>query len=328
MFAYAVRRLAAAIPIVLVSTFVTFILVALSGNPLGPLLHRNPRPPQHVIDLEKHRLHLDDPMLQRYWIWLKGLAHGDFGPSVHENVNIGSELVGRWFTTMRLIGLAMLLALVFALIAGLISAQKQYSKTDYSLTFVGFLFLSMPSFWIAILLKQGGISFNNQLFSGNTVIYTINDSSVYIPGGAWDYILNILGHMVLPTISLALINYAAWSRYVRGSMLEVMNSDYVRLARAKGIPRRRVMVNHALRTALIPVTTVVALDFGAILSGAVITETVFQWDGMGKFLLDSIKAEDVYAVSGWLLISAVTIVVANLVADLLYAVLDPRIRYA
>ena len=133
--------------------------------------------------------------------------------------------------------------------------------------------------------------------------------------------------MVLPTISLALISYAAWSRFQRASMLEVLNSDYVRLARAKGLSRRRVMVKHALRTALIPLTTVTALDLAAIIGGAVVTETVFEWRGMGDLLLNSIRTDDVYAVMAWLLVTAIVVILFNLIADLLYAVLDPRIRY-
>lgn len=325
MLAYAVRRLFAAIPILLASTFIIFMAVSLSGDPLGQLRHRNPPPPQHVLQQEAQRLNLDEPLLERYWVWLTGVVQGNFGPSVRNNLQIGAELADRWVTTMRLIGLAMLVALVLAVIVGVISAVKQYSGLDYTFTFTGFLFLAMPSFWLAILLKYAGISFNNTV--GSQAIYTIGDSSVYVPGGAWAHTMDLLGHMVLPTISLALISYAAWSRYQRGSMLEVMNSDYVRLARAKGLPRRKVMINHGLRTALIPLTTVTALDFGAIISGAVITETVFQWRGMGDFLITSIDRVDTYAVAGWLLISATTVVLMNLIADLLYAVLDPRIRY-
>ena len=134
-------------------------------------------------------------------------------------------------------------------------------------------------------------------------------------------------HLILPTISLALITYAAWSRFQRASMLEVLNSDYMRLARAKGLKARRVLVKHDLRTALIPMTTVSALTIAAILGGAVITETVFQWQGMGVFLINSITFRDRYGTMGWLLISGFFVVVGNLIADLLYAVLDPRIRY-
>jgi peptide/nickel transport system permease protein len=211
-------------------------------------------------------------------------------------------------------------------VIGVISAVKQYSKTDYVATFLGFLFLAMPAFWLAILLKQAGIDFNNAV--DEQLIYTIGDSSVPAPEGFGARLADIAGHMILPTISLALISYAAWSRYQRASMLEVMNSDYVRLARAKGLSRRRVMVKHALRNALIPLTTVTALDLASIISGAVVTETVFQWRGMGDLLLGAIRGDDVYVVMAWLLVTATVVIVFNLLADLLYAVLDPRIRYA
>jgi peptide/nickel transport system permease protein len=133
--------------------------------------------------------------------------------------------------------------------------------------------------------------------------------------------------MVLPTLSLMLISYASWSRYQRGSMLEVLNSDYVRLARAKGLRNRQVMVRHALRTALIPLTTVTALDIGGIIGGAVITETVYEWRGLGRMLVESVRGRDVYSVLAWLLFAGFVVIVFNIIADLLYAVLDPRIRY-
>lgn len=143
----------------------------------------------------------------------------------------------------------------------------------------------------------------------------------------WGKITDIAGHMILPTLSLTLITYASWSRYQRGSMLDVLNSDYVRLARAKGLRSRQVMVRHALRTALIPLTTITAIDIGAIFGGAIVTETVFNWDGMGRYLVGSVQLRDVNAVLGWLMISGVIVIVFNIIADLLYAVLDPRIRY-
>lgn len=326
MLAYSVRRALISVPILIVATFLVFVMVTLSGDPLSQLKQRNPPPPQRTLDLEAHRLHLDEPLLSRYWHWITGVLHGDFGPSVQSNQVIGHELASRFLITFRLIAAAMLLALVLAIIVGVISAVKQYSGTDYTFTFFGFLFLAMPSFWFAILLKEAGISFNAAV--GDQVLFTIGDSSVYVSGGAWAHFTDIVGHMILPTISLALLSFAAWSRFQRASMLEVLGSDYVRLARAKGLRRGTVMRRHALRTALIPLTTVTALDLGAIISGAVVTENVFQWRGAGSFLLDSIRTYDVYAVSGWLLISATFVILFNLVADLLYAVLDPRIRYA
>ncbi|WP_214364310.1 ABC transporter permease [Pseudonocardia sp. H11422] len=326
MLAFAVRRILISIPILLVASFVIFALGTFAGNPLDPLMAKSPPAPPDVIAAETARLNLDQPLVPRYLDWLGGVLQGDFGPSVVSTLDIGAELGNRFWVTIRLIALAMVIALVLAIVVGVVTAVKQYSRIDYTATFLGFLFLAMPSFWLAILLKQGGISFNNAV--GDQVVYTIGASSVPPPEGFWDNVVDVLGHMVLPTIALALISFAAWSRFTRASMLEVLNSDYVRLARAKGLSRRTVMIKHALRTALIPLTTVTALDLAAIISGAVVTERVFQWKGMGDFLLQSIATDDVYAAASWLLITATVVIGFNLIADLLYGVLDPRIRYA
>ncbi|MEU6645737.1 ABC transporter permease [Saccharomonospora sp. NPDC046836] len=326
MLAYALRRLLISVPILVAASFVVFMMASLAGNPLNQLIARNPPPPPQAIEAERARLHLDQPLLERYWNWLTGIVRGDFGPSVQSTMDISSEVVSRYLITLRLIALAMIIAVILAILAGVISAVKQYSGIDYTFTFLGFLFLAMPTFWFAILLKEAGISFNNAV--GDQVLYTIGANSVYVAGGAWDRVLDTLGHMILPTISLALLSFAAWSRFQRAAMLEVLNSDYVRLARAKGLRRGQVMRRHALRTALIPLTTVTALDLGSIISGAVVTERVFQWQGAGTFLLDAIQKDDVYAIMAWLVISATVIIVLNLIADLLYGVLDPRIRYA
>ncbi|MFD1938872.1 MULTISPECIES: ABC transporter permease [Nonomuraea] len=325
MLVYALRRLLVAVPVVVASTFVVFLLVTLSGDPLANLKGRNPPPSPQVIAVEEQRLHLDEPPLLRYWTWITGVVRGDFGPSVRTNLDIGHEIATRFGVTVRLIAVAVVLALALAVVVGVLSAVKQYSGLDYGFTLAAFLFLSMPSFWFAVLLKQGGISLNKLV--GDQVVYTIGERSVVVDGGAWAQLVDTAGHMVLPTISLALISFGAWSRFQRASMLDVLNSDYVLFARAKGLSRRRVVVRHALRTALIPMTTVTALDFASLISGAVITETVFQWRGLGDFLVTSVDQRDAYAVLAWLLVVAVAVIVFNLIADLLYAVLDPRIRY-
>jgi peptide/nickel transport system permease protein len=327
MLAYTIRRFLVSIPVLLAASFLVFWFVSLSGNPVtDKLAARNPKPPQRILDLETHRLNLDKGFFEQYWIWLRGLVlHGNFGPSVNSTQDIGAELGHRLVVTLRLIFLAMALALVLAVISGVLSAVRQYSKLDYALTFVGFLFLAMPTFWIAVLLKQGGINYN--VATNSRTFFTIGQSSSPPPVGLGSQISDTLLHMILPTVSLALITYAGWSRFQRATILEVLNSDYVRLARAKGLKPRQVMVRHALRTALIPMTTVSALTIAAIIGGAVITETVFQWEGMGRFLIASIGSFDRNAVMGWLVVSGFFVIAGNLVADLLYAVLDPRIRY-
>jgi peptide/nickel transport system permease protein len=327
MLAYTIRRLLISIPVLIAASFLTFWFVSLSGDPvLEKFAGRNPRPPKSTFDHEYHRLHLDQGFFAQYWGWLKNLVtQGYWGPSVNETTDIGHELARGLGVTIRLVTAAMLIALILAVITGVLSAVRQYSKTDYTFTFLGFLFLAMPSFWIAVLLKQGGIFVNDSL--GTRIFYTIGEKSTPTPDGFWDQTLDTGKHMILPTISLALITYAAWSRFQRASMLEVLNSDYVRLARAKGLKPRRVLVRHGLRTALIPMTTVTALTIAAILGGAVITETVFGWQGMGRFLIQEINLRDRYGTMGWLLVSGFFVIAGNLVADLLYAVLDPRIRY-
>jgi peptide/nickel transport system permease protein len=326
MLAYTVRRLLIGIPVIIASSIFVFVLVALAGDPLEPMKLRSPRPSQVSIDRETHRLRLDQPLWERYWNWLWGLAHGDFGPSVRGSQDIGALLYERTWVTLRLIFFAMLFAVLLAVVSGVVSAVRQYSKVDYTFTFVGFLALSIPAFWFAILLKNLAISFNTA--AGTRVFFTIGDRDYNYPSfSSWGKISDLATHMILPTLSLTLITYASWSRYQRGSMLEVLNSDYVRLARAKGLRNRQVMFRHALRTALIPLTTITAIDIAALFGGAIITETVYDWQGMGRLLVDSVYTQDVYAVLGWLLVSGVIVIVFNIIADLLYAVLDPRIRY-
>jgi peptide/nickel transport system permease protein len=332
MIAYILRRMVAAVPILFVASFIVFWLASVSADPVGnKFAGRNPPPPPQTIALERHRMHLDVGFWRQYWDWLYGLLiHGEWGPSIQSSTyDIGHELGRATVVTLRLILVAMALALVFAVITGVLSAYRQYSKTDYAFTFLGFLFLAMPSFWIASVLKQGAINFNDAVEPslGNRPIATINFQSTIPPTDFWGRMGDYAGHLVLPTISLSLITYAAWSRFQRASMLEVLNSDYIRLARAKGLSPRKVMVRHALRTALIPMTTVSALAIAAILGGAIITETVFQWRGMGNFLLNALGTGDRYAIMGWLLVAGLFVIIGNIVADVLYGVLDPRIRY-
>lgn len=331
MIAFTIRRLLAAIPILMVSSFIVFWLASLSADPIRQRYElRNPPPPKATIELERHRLNFDEGFFRQYWDWLWGLVvHQDFGPSINSAVDIGGELGRRTVITFRLVILAMILAVILAVVTGVLSAVRQYSKLDYTFTFLGFLFLAMPSFWLAVVLKQGAIAFNDSVEGslGSRPIPTINHQSSVVPEEFWPRMADIGLHMVLPTISLALITYAALSRFQRSSMLEVLNSDYIRLARSKGLSARRVMVRHALRTALIPLTTVTALQIAAILGGAVVTETVYQWRGMGDLLINSIVAQDRYMTMGWLLVAGLFVIIGNLTADLLYAVLDPRIRY-
>jgi peptide/nickel transport system permease protein len=222
--------------------------------------------------------------------------------------------------------LASIIAIVLAIGAGVLSAVKQYTPTDYTFTFLGFLFLSMPVFWLAALLKEYGALRLNKLF-GKQVVFTVGAETPNLTGSFGHRIADYAGHLVLPTIALALISFAAWSRYQRATMLDVLGADYIRLARAKGLSQRRVMTRHALRNALIPLVTVVAIDTGAIFGGAIITERVFAWQGMGALLVQGATTSDPNILLAWLMVTSILVVLFNLIADVLYAVLDPRIRY-
>jgi peptide/nickel transport system permease protein len=322
MIAFSIRRLLVSIPVLLLSTFLVFMLVAWGADPLAELKTKNPPVPPATIKLEEQRLGLDKGLLGQYWHWLTNLVvHHSFGPSVIPGVDINAEVSRRLGVTFRLVIAAILIALVLAIVVGVITAVKQYSIMDYSATLVGFLFLSLPVFWFAILLKVWAIDLNQA--TGNNFIKTLGP-----PGGQFGGPVNAIGYLILPTITLALTSYATWARFQRASMLDVLNSDYMRLARAKGLNRRTVMVRHGLRTALIPLTTQVTLDVAAIMGGTIITEKIFQWQGMGTLFIDGINRQDTNAVLAWLVIAATLVIVFNLIADILYAVLDPRIRLA
>ena len=328
MLAYIVRRLLISIPVLIGSSILVFIMGKLSGDPLENLRLRNPPVPPQVLQNEAHRLRLDLSWPEQYWLWLKELVTtGYFGPANAAGRDIGTELGGAFFVTLRLVIASIFIALLLAVLTGVLSATKQYSAFDYSATFSAFLFFSMPLFWFAALLKAGGIWFNDNVNS--RTFFTIGEKSVeYNDLSRFDQIQDLGGHLILPTIALALGIYASWSRFTRASVLETMNADYVRLARSKGLPNMRVLIKHALRNALIPLTTVTALDVAGLLGGAVITETVFQWRGMGTLLIAAISTRDTYLLMGWLLVAATFVILFNLIADLLYGVLDPRIRHA
>jgi peptide/nickel transport system permease protein len=329
MFFFTIRRILASVLVLLVSSFLVFALCAASFDPLAKYYTRNPRPPQEFFDNLRQQLGLNDNFFVRYWHWLSGAVTGDFGETIN-GTPVADQLGSRLLVTGRMIVAAVVIAVLLAVVVGVIGAVRQYKPADYFFTFLVYILIALPTFWFAALLKEfvaGGV---NDLL-GSQVLYTIGEEtpglSLYASG--WELWSDRLGHLVLPTISLAMLSFAAWSRFQRAAMLDVLGSDYMRLARAKGLTYRRTVVKHGLRNALIPLTTVVALGIGTLFGGAVITERVFVWHGMGEYLLaNGIDQNDINVVLGWLLVSAVFVVVFNLIADILYAVLDPRIRLA
>ena len=518
MIIFFVRRFLTSVLVVLVSTFVMYLLVAASIDPLADLrTSRSPNRAQLIAN-RVAQLHLDQPVVERYWTWLKGVAGCTVG-----NCNMGtdfgigqpvtSELAGAIGTTLQLVTLATLLAIVVGVAVGLVSALRQYTGFDYSITFVSFLLYSLPVFWVAVLAKTflaidlnnfladphlsvpviviaalviGGVvsaaaggalrrhlqvfgamaaltvllaiyinvsdwfttpsrgdaidlllilissvawayvitllstglrnrralgaaltmaalgavlyfpmlSFWNAIFSStnwlivlgmgilallvgvvvgrlwggpdwrssartaaltaipvagmlfvdramqswpayvnNTAVggrpfATTDSSTPNIVGSFWIHLLDTFGHLLLPTISLILISFASYTRYARASMLEVLNQDYIRTARSKGLTERTVIMRHAFRNALLPLASIVPVDIITLVGGAILTETVFNWSGMGHLFVDALTRNQQDPVMAYILIVAILAVVANFVADLIYAVLDPRIRVA
>ncbi len=307
------------------ASVLVFIMVANSGDPLFDL-KMNPLTPKASILYREHLLHLDKSIPERYWIWFTGVLHGDFGKTLH-GVPVGPQLFTHMAVTMKMVIPALLLAIVIAISLGVYSATKRGRWQDKGVTFTSFLFLATPVFVVGLFLKFFVAIPIDQHFQ-KVILSTAGDSSPTATGGFFQRIPDMLSHMTLPTMTLVLAVFSSWVIYQRSTVLDTMDQDYVMLARSKGISKRRVLVRHILRNALIPVTTVIALDFAGLLGGAVITETVYSWNGLGLWFLNGVNALDINVVLAYLMFTATTVIIFNLLADLAYAVLDPRIRYS
>ena len=327
MLLYTVRRLIASALVLLASSALVFVLVASTVDPLAQYRTRQPIPPPEFFEQKRQELGLDQPVVVRYWDWLTGVLQGDFGNNIGGNP-VGPTLFTRLGVTARMVVAAMILSILLAIIVGVYTAVRKNKAADYVATIISYVLIALPVFWFAVLLKEFvAIRFNELV--GETVLYTASEESpgISLYESGWSLWQDRLQHLVLPTIALTGITFAAWSRFQRASMLDVMSSEFMKFGRAKGVPYRKVLIKHGLRNALIPLTTVVAIGIGAIFGGAIITETVFNWNGMGRYLTqDGLGQQDLNVVLGWLAVSAFFVVLFNLIADLLYAVLDPRIR--
>ncbi len=272
---------------------------------------------QNIVD----RKHLDDPVIVQYGFWLKDVFTNQFGTTMLGDKPIWPDLSRAMWQTAQLVLVAEFIAVAIAIVLGVLAAKKQYSFFDYATTTISFFGFSVPIFWFALILQWLTVSLF--LATGFRLAYTFGLSS---PDPA-NWFIDRLQHMILPVTALAYVSIAQYSRYMRSSMLDVLHSDYVRTAKAKGLSDRTVTMKHALRNALIPLVTVVALNVGALLGGVVITETIFAWPGMGKLFITALARAELYTLMAWMLVAGVIIIVFNLLADILYAALDPRIRY-
>jgi peptide/nickel transport system permease protein len=324
MLAYVLRRIFYSLVVLFAATILVFLLVAESGNPLGNLL-ANPHIPHRVIVDREHLLHLNDPLWQRYWIWFSGAIHGNLGTTI-TGIPVAPQIESHFYVTLRMVIVATVLAVILAIATGVYSALRAGKLGDHVVTTTNFLFFAVPTFIVGVVLKEFvAIPINEH--AGKTIFYTIGEQSPGLTGSFFSRLPNYAAHTILPVITLMLVSYASWAIYQRAATLEVLDSDYVRLARAKGLHPRRVLSRHILRNALVSVVTVVALDFAAVLGGAILTEEIFGWQGMGVEFLNGVTTRDINVVLAYLLITTVAVISFNLVADILYAFLDPRIRY-
>ena len=316
MSRYLAQRLVETLIVLAVMSFAVYGLIGLMpGDPLDILVRSNPD--LTVADAErlKRELGLDRPLLERYVKWASHALAGDFGYS-REYARPVLEVLGpRLLNTVWLMGASFLIALAIAIPVGIAAARKPYSLTDYAVNFLTFAGISIPPFWLALLLIM--------LFA--VALGWLPASG--LPTGADAGFFEHARHLVLPVLTLTVLSVAGITRYMRADMIEALRQDYVRTARAKGAGELRVVLKHALRNALIPVVTVIALDFGTLFSGALITEQMFSYPGMGKLIYDAIMANDYNLALIGLLFATFVILIGNLLADLAYGWLDPRISY-
>jgi peptide/nickel transport system permease protein len=315
MIAYVGRRaLQAAILLFLVSLVSYGIMNVAPGGPLAVYLH-NPQVTPERIELLRHQLGLDRPWYLQYAAWLGGIVRGQWGYSYYTGRPVLQMIAERLPATLLLMLASFALAIALAFPLGLFAATHKYSWADNLLSFGSFFAWAMPTFWFGLMLQLVlAVQLRLLPVAG---MHEIGSTSP----------LDLLRHLVMPAAVLGLGSIASWSRYLRSSVLETLGQDYVRTARAKGLPRRRVLNRHVLRNSMIPIVTLMGLDLPALFSGAVITESIFGWPGMGRLFLAALNNRDYPLQMAGLMISASLLILGNLLADLTYAALDPRIRY-
>ncbi|NKE08189.1 ABC transporter permease subunit [Mesobacillus selenatarsenatis] len=333
MFAYSVRRIFSLIPVLLgLSLIVFFMIRAIPGDPaqviLGQLATK-----EAIADLTRE-LGLDQPWYIQYFTYLGGLLTGDLGESLRTKSAISSEIWPYLAATMELSFVAMLIAIIIGVNAGIVSAWFQNSWFDYGAMIFALIGVSMPIFWLG-LMEQWMFAINLDILptSGREEVRNPVDAitNFYIIDtliqGRTDQFVEVLKHLVLPAMALATIPMAIIARITRSTMLEVMRSDFIRTARAKGLSMFWVVYKHSLKNAIIPVLTIIGLQTGLLLGGAILTETIFSWPGIGRYIYEAINYRDYPVIQSGILIIALIFVMINLVVDLLYAAIDPRIKY-
>lgn len=326
MGTFILRRVLGAIPLLLgIATLVFFVLNLAPGDPAAAYM--NPNMPPEIIDQLRRNLGLDQPVYVRYVKWMAAFFTGDWGYSFAQSRPVVAILMDALPNTLMLAAISLVLVFAIGVVVGVFQAVRQNSLTDSSLSVIGLFFYSMPSFWLGLMLMLV-FSLKASEWGWPIALPPTGVTSVdYEFLGAGAQLRDRIAHLVLPVATLTLALAAGVARYTRGQMLEVVRQDYIRTARAKGLPERTVIFKHALRNSLIPVITLLGLNLPYLFSGAVFIEYIFAWPGMGRVIVDAIYQRDYPLVMATSFLFAVIVVLGNLLADVLYAVADPRIRY-
>jgi peptide/nickel transport system permease protein len=310
------------VPVLFVASFIVFVAVRLTFDPT--VKFRQLKDPT-VIARARARYGLNDPIPVQYFKWFGRIIHGDFGISTRTGGPVWPMLTRALGFTVQLMVWGILLALLTAVGIGVFSAVKQYSAPDYLFTGLSYVGVAMPPFWFGLVLIQVlGVYVKQKFHLSHPLFFFLGLHSTGMKGINLDY----FRHLILPVMTLTVQLIAQWSRFERASMLDILSGDFVRTARAKGVPRRRVIFRHAFRNALIPLVTDVATQTGALFGGLIITESIFSIPGMGRLFLDALLNGDVYVVLAFMIITGLFVILFNLIADMLYSVLDPRVRLA
>lgn len=323
MTGFLLRRALNYVVLLLLASFLTFSLASLTFRPLDSLEQRNPRPPQSVIDAKAEQLHLDEPIPQRYLTWLGGVVQGDFGTTL-AGQPVSEELGRRVAVSLRLLILGSVIGTILGVLIGAAGAIRQYKFSDYFTTVFSLLIISTPVFLLATLLKYGALQVNTA--TGTQIFLYTGETSATQVVGLWNQFVDRAQHLVLPTLVLVLGAAAGYSRYQRNAMLDVLQSDFIRTARAKGLSRNRALYKHGLRTALIPMATLFAYSLGGLITGAVFVERIFGWHGVGEWFIDGVNAQDLYVVVTVATFAGLVVLVSGLLSDVVLALLDPRVR--
>jgi peptide/nickel transport system permease protein len=333
MLWYITKRILMLIPVLVGVSLLSFLLVHIApGDPARTMAGEHASP--QTINAIREKYGLDKPLPVQYWIWFERVLHGDLGRSIVSNEFVSKEILERFPNTVELTLFAMIIAIVVGSFAGIVSASKQYSALDYSTMGVALFGVSMPVFWLGIMLMMIFGVFLRVLPIGgriDTLIPFQRITGLYLLDslikGNFPAFVSTLRYLLLPSIALSTIPMATIARVTRSSMLEVLRQDYIRTERAKGLSERAIIYRHAVRNAMLPVITVIGLNFGLLLAGAILTETVFAWPGMGRYVVNAVRMRDYPAVQGCVMFFASLFVIVNLITDILYIFIDPRIKY-